>query len=100
MRDRKSTRLNSSHLGNSYAVHRDLHSFPTRRSSDLVARAPGVNLREDPASMLRLIRLTADDNDPDALVRRSATYQPRRDAFADDFAGALAPDWIADAHHA
>src|SRR5262245_42727363 len=38
--DRKSTRLNSSHLGISYAVfcHRDLHSFPTRRSSDLRAR--------------------------------------------------------------
>src|ERR1035441_5806445 len=43
IRDRKSTRLNSSHLGISYAVfclkaygyHRDLHSFPTRRSSDL-----------------------------------------------------------------
>src|ERR1039458_3793799 len=43
--DRKSTRLNSSHLGISYAVfclkryrdHRDLHSFPTRRSSDLFA---------------------------------------------------------------
>src|ERR1035441_1767346 len=43
--DRKSTRLNSSHLGISYAVfclkrsgdHRDLHSFPTRRSSDLIA---------------------------------------------------------------
>src|ERR1035438_5913893 len=36
--DRKSTRLNSSHLGISYAVfshHKDLHSFPTRRSSDL-----------------------------------------------------------------
>src|SRR5882724_10857133 len=41
--DRKSTRLNSSHLGISYAVfclkrcgnHRVLHSFPTRRSSDL-----------------------------------------------------------------
>src|ERR1039458_8958612 len=41
--DRKSTRLNSSHLGISYALlflqscgaHRDLHSFPTRRSSDL-----------------------------------------------------------------
>src|SRR5262245_6356006 len=38
--DRKSTRLNSSHLGISYAVfcfadHRDLPSFPTRRSSDL-----------------------------------------------------------------
>src|SRR5947209_1021200 len=36
--DRKSTRLNSSHANISYAVfwnHRDLHSFPTRRSSDL-----------------------------------------------------------------
>src|SRR5262245_45363228 len=33
--DRKSTRLNSSHLGISYAVPRGLHSFPTRRSSDL-----------------------------------------------------------------
>src|SRR5574337_1255657 len=35
--DRKSTRLNSSHHSISYDVyHRDLHSFPTRRSSDLV----------------------------------------------------------------
>src|SRR5690606_35793646 len=37
--DRKSTRLNSSHVKISYAVfcglHRDLPSFPTRRSSDL-----------------------------------------------------------------
>src|SRR5437762_2483290 len=34
--DRKSTRLNSSHRCISYAVfHRALHSFPTRRSSDL-----------------------------------------------------------------
>src|SRR5262245_6098030 len=33
--DRKSTRLNSSHLGISYAVCLALHSFPTRRSSDL-----------------------------------------------------------------
>src|SRR5262245_44234899 len=33
--DRKSTRLNSSHLGISYAVLTALHSFPTRRSSDL-----------------------------------------------------------------
>src|SRR5438034_931800 len=43
--DRKSTRLNSSHTVISYAVfcsvgaHRDLHSFPTRRSSDLLRRA-------------------------------------------------------------
>src|ERR1039458_10010950 len=45
-RDRKSTRLNSSHLGISYAVfcvtsgdQRDLHSFPIRRSSDLTLPA-------------------------------------------------------------
>src|SRR5262245_31177466 len=42
VQDRKSTRLNSSHLGISYAVFcfasaRDLPSFPTRRSSDLLA---------------------------------------------------------------
>src|ERR1035438_9843152 len=41
--DRKSTRLNSSHLGISHAVfcyrkQRNLHSFPTRRSSDLSPR--------------------------------------------------------------
>src|SRR5947208_528040 len=34
-RDRKSTRLNSSHQIISYAVFPHLHSFPTRRSSDL-----------------------------------------------------------------
>src|SRR5688572_2593371 len=39
--DRKSTRLNSSHSQISYAVHRDLHSFPTRRSSDLSTRRCG-----------------------------------------------------------
>src|SRR5688572_26111827 len=33
--DRKSTRLNSSHSQISYAVFHALHSFPTRRSSDL-----------------------------------------------------------------
>src|SRR5690554_6410092 len=45
--DRKSTRLHSSHVRISYAVfcltrygqHRDIPSFPTRRSSDLKARA-------------------------------------------------------------
>src|SRR5207249_1831163 len=36
--DRKSTRLNSSHVSISYAVHPLLHSFPTRRSSDLHRR--------------------------------------------------------------
>src|SRR5690349_9290961 len=48
MADRKSTRLNSSHVEISYAVfclygdHRDLHSFPTRRSSDLPLRFRAV----------------------------------------------------------
>src|SRR5262245_2309240 len=41
--DRKSTRLNSSHLGISYAVSfHDCPSFPTRRSSDLVRPEAGV----------------------------------------------------------
>src|SRR5437867_2297936 len=45
IRDRKSTRLNSSHRTISYAVfcfhtHPDLHSFPTRRSSDLMLQVP------------------------------------------------------------
>src|SRR5699024_7686731 len=39
--DRKSTRLNSSHVSISYAVYRFLHSFPTRRSSDLSFRLAG-----------------------------------------------------------
>src|ERR1035441_7569595 len=58
--DRKSTRLNSSHLGISYAVfclkkrdgaHRDLHSFPTRRSSDLVYPIPGNHDYAGPGSL-------------------------------------------------
>src|SRR5262245_21075635 len=40
--DRKSTRLNSSHLGISYAVRRPLPPFPTRRSSDLIEQFQGV----------------------------------------------------------
>src|SRR5690242_11462268 len=38
--DRKSTRLNSSHMSISYAVLPELHSFPTRRSSDLSRAKP------------------------------------------------------------
>src|SRR5262245_32207911 len=43
--DRKSTRLNSSHLGISYADHHDLPPFPTRRSSDL-QRGGDLSLRQ------------------------------------------------------
>src|SRR5438874_1032826 len=53
--DRKSTRLNSSHVEISYAVFclkqyrdpRDLHSFPTRRSSDLDYAAKGTRVELD-----------------------------------------------------
>src|SRR5947207_694445 len=44
-RDRKSTRLNSSHTVISYAVHRHDHSLPTRRSSDLVRGAAVIRVR-------------------------------------------------------
>src|SRR5689334_20616539 len=62
LEDRKSTRLNSSHSSISYAVHRDLHSFPTRRSSDLGAspagQAPGRaqerSRRKSPRGNVRL----------------------------------------------
>src|SRR5438034_179067 len=48
--DRKSTRLNSSHTVISYAVfcsraHLYLHSFPTRRSSDLGPHLPNLAAR-------------------------------------------------------
>jgi len=49
--DRKSTRLNSSHGYISYAVHRDLHSFPTRRSSDLVTpQKSDVTITQQPVA--------------------------------------------------
>src|SRR5437870_10304770 len=41
-------------------VHRDLHSFPTRRSSDLSLLGPGAGLRSSGLTHLRL----------DAAVRR------------------------------
>src|SRR5262245_45371531 len=43
-KDRKSTRLNSSHLGISYAVLWAVLSFPTRRSSDLARAGAGEDL--------------------------------------------------------
>src|SRR4249920_1243558 len=53
-RDRKSTRLNSSHVRISYAVHLDLHSFPTRRSSDLtLCRTSGRPKRASLAATIR-----------------------------------------------
>src|SRR5262245_60309653 len=74
--DRKSTRLNSSHLGISYAVfcsHPALPSSPTRRASDL--------------RLLRGVQLDPDHR-PDAdplhpAGRRSARYRQRRPDQAD-----------------
>src|SRR5437868_2695646 len=68
--DRKSTRLNSSHVSISYAVfctHRDLPPFPTRRSSDLaqrlaseLARFPQTCMREDRLSLLESLGLDGE----------------------------------------
>src|SRR5687768_15029576 len=52
--DRKSTRLNSSHGYTSYAVHHDLHSFPTRRSSDLSPRERASSAAVEPSSGKRI----------------------------------------------
>src|SRR5688500_11296744 len=67
--DRKSTRLNSSHLVISYAVHL-LPSFPTRRSSDLHRRSAAV-----PAECGRAV---ARQRGRGALDRARATQPPVR----------------------
>src|SRR5690349_8059250 len=99
--DRKSTRLNSSHVEISYAVFclkkygalRDLHSFPTRRSSDLqhVDRQLRQVLREVRPLQLRQrhlgpVLLPLDDLRQRAVVEqlRQFDLRPRaRDAVAD-----------------
>src|SRR5688500_3386759 len=67
--DRKSTRLNSSHLVISYAVFCFLHarhppSFPTRRSSDLV----GTRLPAHATSMGRVLLAALQDDRLDAYL--------------------------------
>src|SRR5438309_214305 len=75
--DRKSTRLNSSHSSISYAVfcsscaRRDLHSFPTRRSSDL--RAGGL-----PAPFHTKGRRGSGDRGARAGVRPGDNPEPAR----------------------
>src|SRR5262245_25325163 len=71
-RDRKSTRLNSSHLGISYAVfcfHHLLYSppFPTRRSSDLERLIPLVD-----AEMRRLARRYLRHERPGHILQTTA----------------------------
>jgi hypothetical protein len=66
-----------------------------------VARAPGANYRDQPASTLGLIRMSPDQRDADALVRQIGAYAPRRQRYVDDFDGAsLAADWVASPAHA
>src|SRR5690606_17888855 len=61
--DRKSTRLNSSHVKNSYAAHRALHSFPTRRSSDLTLNRLELSLAERPTRYHKI------GHEPEAIER-------------------------------
>src|SRR5688572_2059836 len=95
--DRKSTRLNSSHSQISYAVfclkyraHRDLHSFPTRRSSDL-ADAHGMTIVAD--------RARADDDGVGAFAQHvhqaTVVLTPERKTLA---AVAVDPAIHADGH--
>src|SRR5690349_5360919 len=113
-RDRKSTRLNSSHVEISYAVfclkkkkntkvyvffryftsivafffffyrsgdHRDLHSFPTRRSSDLrpERRGPGIPLRSRGRLLPPARHRRGPGRRPQArLDRGRRAHQPRR----------------------
>src|SRR5438477_293113 len=70
--DRKSTRLNSSHMSISYAVfclYNDclfLHSFPTRRSSDLDL----FKFVDTPEDAFRVLR--------DGLTKYHLTMQPTK----------------------
>src|SRR5688572_78898 len=77
-RDRKSTRLNSSHSQISYAVfclkcyraHRDLPSFPTRRSSDLSLTAADARRPEPEPLLLAAQRVQQVDRDAGAACRQ------------------------------
>src|SRR5437773_679284 len=86
--DRKSTRLNSSHITISYAVFRDFHSFPTRRSSDLddetlpIARdepaEPDVGLSSDAVadadSVRAVFRVSEYDRIPGRVLPLAARH--------------------------
>src|SRR4030043_334973 len=74
--DRKSTRLNSSH-----GDHRDLHSFPTRRSSDLVrklADALQSNRVHQVNVAHRLLRLERDHLPHHRSEEHTSELQSRR----------------------
>src|SRR5437899_1878555 len=68
LQDRKSTRLNSSHLGLSYAVYLQLHSVPTRRSSDLAA----FDLRIGEISKAYFVELERGTTPPERAARKKS----------------------------
>src|SRR5689334_20876738 len=91
--DRKSTRLNSSHSSISYAVHRYLHSFPTRRSSDLLSRH---GLRHGGDRRHRLRRLGASHVHGRHVDRRAGLFHRRHDG---DRGADRREDLLVDRHH-
>src|SRR5437879_3893806 len=69
--DRKSTRLNSSHRCISYAVLRELDSFPTRRSSDLtMARTSAAIVRVMTDLLRAQYREPHEDRNAEKSIRR------------------------------
>src|SRR5690606_31413938 len=76
--DRKSTRLNSSHVKISYAVRPDRHSFPTRRSSDLAGRCPGAVHRGLRRAAARTRQPGLPPPEPGLLPRRPVLPPVRR----------------------
>src|SRR5438067_2000968 len=92
-RDRKSTRLNSSHVSISYAVfcsahHLDLHSFPTRRSSDL-ALNDGIVLRSADAGRTWSRRTAVPGS---AVTTGGSHEQPTETDFVSNATGFVATD--------
>src|SRR5690242_18439216 len=84
--DRKSTRLNSSHMSISYADPRDPHSFPTRRSSDPAPASPDASdllpintAIRDAASRWPSIELVDTDAEVDGPDGSYAEYLPGPD---------------------
>src|SRR5690349_23111422 len=64
-------------------ARRDLHSFPTRRSSDLLCRTEGIIPALEPSHAIAAVAKRAKEMERDAIILRSEEHtselQSRRD---------------------